>query len=97
VEPCGRRGLLDVAVAHVAVTTGLAREDPDDTTVVEDRLDVHQRVGEVAVVLAPPDDDAVRDVVVVLVDELRPGDRLDGSAQGVVDVLGPAELLDDEP
>ena len=56
---------------------------------------VDERVDQVTVVLAPPQQDRVDDLVVVLVDELAAGERRDRGAQLVVAVLVVAELLDD--
>ena len=56
---------------------------------------VDERVDQVAVAVAPPQQDRVHDVVVVLVDEGAARRLLDRDPQVVVAVLVPPELLDD--
>ncbi len=58
---------------------------------------VDQGVDEIAVVLTPPVDRRVDDVLRVLVLQLVAGQGLDGGAQRVVDVVVVAELLDHLP
>ena len=55
---------------------------------------VDERVDQVAVAVAPPQQDRVHDVVVVLVDQGAARRLLDRDPQGVVAVLVPPELLD---
>src|SRR4051812_24018310 len=52
----GRGGLVDVARLDVSVTSGLRREQPHDAAVAEVGERVDERVDEIAVALAPPDE-----------------------------------------
>ena len=71
----------------------LGRQQHDEAAVRQVGQGVDQRVGEVAVVLAPPQGDGVGHVAVVLVLELGADDVLDGDAKLVVDVMVVTDLL----
>ena len=94
-RPAVGRGLGDVAGLDVARTAGLGHEQPDDAVVGQRGDRVHQGVDEIAVVLAPPQEDDVGHLVGVLVDHLAAREVDDGVAQVLVGVLVPAELLHD--
>src|SRR5829696_10007133 len=90
-EAGGLGGLGDVAWLDVAGAAGLGREDPDDTAVGERRDRVDERVDQIAVVVAPPEQHGVHHVVGVLVEQLvAVAQFLDRGAKVVVDVLVPA-------
>ena len=74
---------------------GLRRQQPDDAAVAERDQRVDQGVDEVAVVVAPPQQDHVDDVVVVLVDQRGAGQGGDRGPEGVVAVVVVPELLHD--
>ena len=60
-------------------------------------IGVDERVDQIAVALAPPQQHQIDDVVGVFVEQLVAAPLLDGIPYGLVDVLVPAELLDDLP
>src|SRR6476620_11169989 len=72
----------------------LRGQQPDRATVHQVGEGVHERVDEVAVVLAPPQQDGVDHIAVVAVDHVGIDRVLDLHADRVVDVLVPPELLD---
>jgi hypothetical protein len=77
----------------VVGATGLRSQHPHHT-VVRQRADrIHQRVDEIAVAVAPPQQHHVDDLVGVLVEQFRTGDILDGDTNLVIDVLVPSEFL----
>jgi hypothetical protein len=95
-RPGGGRGLVDVAGLDVPVATGLGREQPDHAAVGQVGQAVDERVDQVAVVLAPPQQDDVDDVVgVVGGDELGAGACLDVGDEVLVDVVADADHLHD--
>ena len=71
----------------------LGGEQPDHAPGGEGGQPVDESVDEVTVVVAPPQQDDVDDVLVVLVHERGTGDLLDGDPEVFVAVLVPAELL----
>src|SRR3954469_23636636 len=86
-------GLADVAGLNMAVAPGLRRQQPDVATVRQRAERVGQSVEQITVVVAPPHQHDVDHVVVVLVDQLALGDRLDGAPQLLVAVVVVADLL----
>ena len=74
-QPCGGRRLADVGGLDVSLTAGLGGQQPDHAAGRERGQPVDERVDEVAVALAPPQEDDVDDVLVVLVDQRRTGDQ----------------------
>jgi hypothetical protein len=81
----------------VAVTAGLGGEHPDDAVLRERTDGIHQGVHQVAVILPPPHQNHVDDIVGILVEEVTADLLLDGGTHAVVDVLVPAKFLDDHP
>ena len=82
----GGRRLVDVARLDVPVAAGLGREQPDDAVVGEVGERVDEGVHEVAVVLAPPQQHDVDDLVGVVGEhELGAGAGRDVVEQGLVD------------
>ena len=79
----------------MAGPAGLGHEQPHHAVVGQRGDRVDERVDQVAVVLAPPEDDDVGHLVGVLVDHLAAAQIDDGVAQVLVGVLVPAELLHD--
>ena len=71
VQAGGGRGVADVARLDVPGPAGLGGQQPDHAAVAEGDQRVDQRVDQVAVVVAPPQQHGVDDVVVVLVDQAR--------------------------
>jgi hypothetical protein len=69
-------------------------EDPDHPAVRERADGIHQGVHQVTVVLAPPQQDYVHDLVGVLVEEVTADFLLDRGTHVIIDVLVPADLLD---
>jgi hypothetical protein len=96
-QPRGRRRLGDLAGLDVARAARLRRQHPDHAVVGQRADGVDQRVHQIAVVLAPPQQDQVDDLVSVLVEQLVTATFLDGVPYGLVDVVVPPELLDDHP
>ena len=93
VQPRGDGRLVDVAGVDL-VAGGLGGEQHDEAPVVEDPDHVDERVAEVAVAVAPPEEHGIGPAGVVLVLDLGAAEVLDGEAELVVDVGVVAELLD---
>jgi hypothetical protein len=91
----GGSGVLDLGRLHVAGTPRLGGQQPDHPAVGQVRQRVDQRVDQVAVTVAPPEDRGVDDVLHLLVDQLGPGEILHRSPQVGVHVVVVPELLDD--
>src|ERR1700694_685358 len=72
---------------------GLGCDDPDHAVVGQRGNRVHQRVDQVAVAIAPPQQHDVDDFVRVLVEQLTTARLLDVSPDVVVGVFVPAHLL----
>src|SRR5918995_2034519 len=89
------RSVGDIAGVYVPVAADLRSQQPDDTAFGEVGLGVDQRVDEVAIAVAPPQQDDVSDVAEVVLDQLGARHVFDVGAKVVVAVLVPAELLDD--
>jgi hypothetical protein len=89
------QSLADITGLDVARAAGLGHQQPDDTVLGQRTDRVHERIDQVTVVLAPPEDDDVGHLVGVLVDHLTARDVDDRVTQILVGVLVPAELLHD--
>ena len=93
-QPCGQGSFLDVAGVDVPHAAGLGRKEHDKTTLGKVGESIHQRVHEVAVILAPPQNHRICDVAVVLFLQFGATEPLDGQAEVVIDVVVISELLD---
>ncbi|EGJ77659.1 hypothetical protein STTU_4872 [Streptomyces sp. Tu6071] len=93
-ESGGPRRVVDVARLDVPVPARFRGQEQDEVTVVDQLRGVDQRVRQVAVLVAEPEDHGVDEVLVVLVHQLRAGGFFDGLAELLVDVLVVADLLD---
>jgi len=92
-QPGRRRGLADVARLDVSIPACLRREQPDVPPIGQRREGVDQRVDEVAVPVAPPQQDHVDHVVIVLVDQFHAVYLCDRAAQLLVAIIVIADLL----
>jgi hypothetical protein len=81
----------------VAGLAGLGCQHPDHAVVGECGNRIHQRVDQVTVTVAPPQQDDVDYLVGVLVEQFRTGRLLHVGAHVVVGVLVPAPLLNNLP
>jgi hypothetical protein len=82
---------------HVTRTAGLGCEHPDHAVVGQRRDGVHQGVHQVAVAVAPPQQDDVDHLIGVFVEQLATARILRVGADIVVGVLVPTPLLDNLP
>src|SRR5690606_21899401 len=89
------RGLTDVGARDVTLAADLGGQQPHGSPLVHILLRINERIGQISVVRAPPQHDAVDDLSDVAIDHGVPGMGLDRRAKFLVDVLIPAELLDD--
>src|SRR5215467_13984774 len=92
-QPRGRRRLPDLARLDVVVPARLGGQEPDVSAVCEWRQRVRQRVEEITVSIAPPEQDRVDHVVVVLADKFHVLALDDGLPQCLITVLCVADLL----
>src|SRR5699024_3102517 len=100
VQTGGACRLVHLRCTHVPLAPGLRGEHPHVPLVLQGGQRVHQQVGQVvrvAVVLTPPHQCHVGDVVVLLVHELGARGFLQLAAQPGVDIVVVAELLDHLP
>lgn len=97
VEARGDCGVLDLAGLHVTVLVGprCGQDQAPAVHQVGQRVDEH--VNKVAVKRPEPHQDPVGTLAVALVLQRRTDDILDADPQRFVDVLVPAELLNDLP
>ncbi|SHV75416.1 Uncharacterised protein [Mycobacteroides abscessus subsp. abscessus] len=72
---------------------GLRREEPHWTTRNETRETIDETIGQVAVAIAPPHDDAIHDFAGVLIFEIGVDEILDGVAKVEVYIVVVPELL----
>ena len=91
----GRRGVGDVLGFDMTVASRFGREEPHDAMIGQRPDRIHERIDEIAVVLAPPDEDHVHDIVVVLIDEFDALGRHKCLAQLSVGVAVSPDLPDD--
>ncbi len=94
-QPRRRRRLGDLGGHARVLACPSWGEHPDDAVIGQRRDRVHQPVDEVAVVVAPPQQHHVDDLVGVLVEQLAAARVLDIGPDVVVDVVVPAQFLHD--
>src|SRR5262249_53276897 len=92
-QPRGRRRLPDLARLDVVVPARLGGQEPDISAVCEWCQRVRQRVEEITVSVAPPEQDRVDHVLVVLADKFHVLALDDGPPQCLITVLCVADLL----
>src|SRR5665811_269856 len=90
-----RRRFGDVGVGDVTVASDLRRQQPDRAALDKIMERVDQGIDKIAVVLAPPQDHAVDYIPGFTIDQLAASVLLDLGTQCLIDVLVPAQFLDD--
>lgn len=96
--PCG---LFDDHVLDVSDDAHGGDHDPDDSrSVIEIRFRIDKEVGEVilvAIIVTPPDESAVADISVVVINEFCARHIFDPGAERLFYIVVPAKFLDHLP
>jgi len=77
----------------MTVTPGLRRQKPYDPVIGQRPDGIDEAIDEIAVLIPPPHDHDIDDVVEVLVDHLSFDDVLDGEPQALIDIIVVAKFL----
>ena len=79
------------------VLPGLGGQHPERAIIADDRIGVHDGVGQLVLVITvpPPDNGSVDCGIIVLVDQILAGQILDLGAHRVIDVVIPQPFLHD--
>ena len=93
-QSSGGCSISDVFGLHVTIASGLGCQQPDDAMVGKRADGINQCIDQVSIVIAPPQQDNVNDIVVVVVHEL---DSLGGQqavAKASIGIVVGADLPD---